>query len=358
MLVTPGLDGPAVEGPTVGKRALSHAKACQTSGEMAEARQAYAAARHAFERAGLPHANFAAAVGMRLGRFRARHPHPGLDAPKLRHLPRVEPASLLPFPGSASAGRALVEKPREMWSSKILLRQNEQITKPTRVEFHDLRFVVNPNVFSPAVFPDTPFFAANIPFRSGEKVLEIGSGTGMIAALAALHGARLVVATDVNPDAVANTAENFAAHGVTSVAEARQGDVFSPVGKDEFFDTIWWNVPFMHCDKQDLSMLEKALYDPGYEALERYLAGAKGHLAPGGHVLIGFSTTHGHMEVLQELAVRYGWKLKVLAEQETRLPPTAEGAERIAVQLFEVTPVGKGAKEGLASASAQAKRLE
>jgi methylase of polypeptide subunit release factors len=260
------------------------------------------------------------------------------------------------MPALAADGRILEEKPREMWSSRILLKQNQEATEPYYVEFGHLRFIVNPNVFSPAVFPDTFFFAAKMPFRAGERFLEIGSGTGLIAALAALQGASLVVATDINPDAVQNTADNFAAHNVTSLAEVRLGDVFSPIRQDETFDTIWWNVPFMHIDKEDLSMLEKALYDPGYHALERYLAGAKEHLAAGGHVLIGFSKTHGHMEVLEELAARYGWSLRVVAEQETILPPTTEGAKKIAVQLFEAIPTQ--GQDGSLGPSEPSRRLD
>ena len=338
MLAQPGLSPGNVEDLQGGKHALHGAKARLAEGHLGAAREAYGAAADAFERVGATRPGLIGALEARLVRFSERRPALAAPTPR-RPSSALGLAQTPPKPPEVDE-RSLQEKAREMWSSRVLLQRNLEATTPYVVEFGGLPFVVNPNVFSPAVFNDTFFFAANMPFRAGERFLEVGSGTGLIAALAAIKGASFVVAVDVNPGAVRNTRENLAAHGLGAVSSVREGDVFSPLGSDERFDTIWWNVPFMHCDKEDLTMLEKALYDPGYEALERYLAGAKQHLRPDGHVLIGFSDTHGHMEVLEALAARYGWTLRVLAKQETLLPPSAEGAARFVVQLFEAIPCG------------------
>jgi release factor glutamine methyltransferase len=337
MLQTPGLEDSAEEDLKRGKCALSEAKAHRAGGRLLDAQRAYSGACDAFERVRSSRPELGLGLEMRLVRFRDRYA--GLDTLLPSKQATTTGPSVSDVPKLSAAGaRTLKEKPREMWSSRVLLKYNADATESYFVEYSNLRFIVNPAVFSPAVFPDTFFFAAKLPIRAGERFLEIGSGSGMISALAALQGASLVVATDINPAAVKNTADNFVAHSITDVAAVRLGDVFLPLKKGEVFDTIWWNVPFMHCDKEDLSMLEKALYDPEYRALERYLGGAKKYLGDGGHVLIGFSNTHGHVEVLEALAVKYGWKLHILAEQEVILPASVQGAERFAIQLYEAVP--------------------
>ena len=71
-------------------------------------------------------------------------------------------------------------------------------------------------------------FARMLPFSPGSDFLEVGSGTGLIAVLAALAGVRRVVALDITPEAVANTRANAEKHGVSGRAEARHGDALQP----------------------------------------------------------------------------------------------------------------------------------
>lgn len=73
-------------------------------------------------------------------------------------------------------------------------------------------FIVFPNVYSPKYSNGTAIFAKNFPYRRDENILEIGSGIGAISILAAYNGARKVVATDINPDAVRNTQTNITLH--------------------------------------------------------------------------------------------------------------------------------------------------
>ena len=85
------------------------------------------------------------------------------------------------------------------------------------------------------------FFCRHLPVRPGERVLEIGSGLGLAAVLAARAGAR-VVATDVVPEAVAAIRQNAALNGVE--VDARLGDCYAPVS-GERFDLVCTNPPQM-----------------------------------------------------------------------------------------------------------------
>ena len=243
----------------------------------------------------------------------------------------------LPQPDQIAAAFHLKPKTRELVSSKVVLGLNEAVKSPHPMTMEGYQFEVHPHVFSPAIFPDTQFFAPLVAARAGGRFLEIGTGTGVIAALAAMRGASYVVATDINPAAVANAVANFATHKLKDKSDVRLGDVFEPLKKDEKFDVMFWNVPFMYTDREHLSMLEMALYDSHYRGLQKYMSGADKHLVAEGRVLIGFSSTHGHLEVLKGLAQKHGWTLQCVAEDISAIPASAEGADCIAIQLFEAT---------------------
>src|SRR5712691_11853291 len=85
------------------------------------------------------------------------------------------------------------------------------------------------------------FFCRHLPVRAGERVLEIGSGLGLAAVLAARAGAH-VVATDIVPEAVEAIRGNAALNGVS--VDARMGDCYAPV-RGERFDLICSNPPQM-----------------------------------------------------------------------------------------------------------------
>ncbi len=84
-------------------------------------------------------------------------------------------------------------------------------------------------------------------------VLDLGTGCGTLAMIAS-HSARSVVATDINPRALAFTAFNAALNGITKV-QTYVGDRFEPVG-DQRFDVIVCNPPFFITPKPRLLYTE------------------------------------------------------------------------------------------------------
>ena len=75
-----------------------------------------------------------------------------------------------------------------------------------------------------------------------DRALDVGTGSGIHALLAAQH-ARQVIATDVNPRALAYTTLNAALNGLHNI-ECRQGSLFEPV-EGETFDLITCNAPYV-----------------------------------------------------------------------------------------------------------------
>ena len=128
-------------------------------------------------------------------------------------------------------------------------------------------------------------FCRHLTFRAGERVLEIGAGLGLAAVLAARAGAR-VVATDVVPAAVETIRANAALNGVA--LEARLGDCYAPVA-GERFDLICSNPPQMPTppgrERDDATAAADNGGSDGWRILDRVIAGAPAHLAPGGRLV-------------------------------------------------------------------------
>lgn len=199
-----------------------------------------------------------------------------------------------------------------------VLRESETEKEKYEVEILGRKFVVYPNVFSPKYFLDTEFFARELPIQHEEEFLEIGPGSGVTVVFAALKGAKHVTAIDINPDAVANTKENATINGVEEKVTVLQGDIYEPLANNSKFDTIYWNTPFGYVDEnEDMTVLEKAVYDPGYKATQRFIGQAKEHLKENGRLLIGFSTTLGKFDVLQKYLKEAGFTERLISKTES-----------------------------------------
>jgi hypothetical protein len=100
----------------------------------------------------------------------------------------------------------------------------------------------DPHGYVASYTPTASWLAALTPRRRFGRALDIGTGSGAQALLASRHS-KHVVATDLNPRAVAFTALNAALNGVDNL-EVRLGSLFEPVA-GETFDLITCNAPYV-----------------------------------------------------------------------------------------------------------------
>ncbi len=221
-------------------------------------------------------------------------------------------------------------------ASKDVLAISQQEKFPYTMEKFGLELIVREGVFSPKHFNGYEIFTRNFPTVEGEEILEVGCGTGVTGLYLAKNGADRIVLVDINQAAVQNTIENAQRNGITNY-DARESDIFSAIREDERFDTIYWNMPFMPASEsyQFESMLERALFDPGYKLTERFLQEAPIYLKDKGRMLIGWgnSKTHefGNPDRLCQLARQYGFSIRLLVEE----PSTEENP--VLFQLYELT---------------------
>ncbi|GHU61160.1 ribosomal protein L11 methyltransferase [Clostridia bacterium] len=80
--------------------------------------------------------------------------------------------------------------------------------------------------------------------RRSVRVLDVGTGSGILAIYAALRGAERVVAVEIDPDAAASARENLENNGVSDGIELIVGDVCvdGVLPKGEFYDLILANL--------------------------------------------------------------------------------------------------------------------
>lgn len=159
-------------------------------------------------------------------------------------------------------------------------------------EFFGLPFKVSPAVLIPR--PDTELIVELALERlpQGGRLLDMGTGSGAIA-VACAHGRpdAQVTALDVSADALAIARANAAANGAT--VRFLHSDWFAAVA-GERFELIASNPPYIasgdaHLAQGDLRFEPTgALTDhaDGLSALRTIVAGAPGHLAPGGWLLL------------------------------------------------------------------------
>lgn len=107
----------------------------------------------------------------------------------------------------------------------------------------DILITIDPGqAFGTGQHPTTAGCAALLEsvLKGGERVLDIGTGTGILAIAAAKLGASEVLAIDIDPIAVRCSNENIARNGVAEVVTSLKGDLLKEV--DGTFDIILANI--------------------------------------------------------------------------------------------------------------------
>jgi hypothetical protein len=144
---------------------------------------------------------------------------------------------------------------------------------------HDLGLGIEPwDDFVAGVAPASLTLAGLTARRAVGSALDIGTGCGVQALLAAGHSGR-VVGVDVNPRAIGFASAGAALSGIDNV-EWRLGDFFGPV-EGERFDLVVANPPFVLAPERKLLFRDSP--QPRDEVSRRVVTEIPRFLANGGH---------------------------------------------------------------------------
>lgn len=180
---------------------------------------------------------------------------------------------------------------------------------------HDARYLGLDLTIPEHVFPPTPMSdllgrAVLDEVREDDRVLDMGTGSGANAILAASRS-RDVLGVDVNPHAVAAAATNAERNGVAGRTRFAVSDLFDTV--DGTFDLIVFDPPFRWFAPRDL--LERAFADEGYATLTRFMTEVEDRLEPGGRLLLFFGTS-GDLLYLADLVAGTGLMVETVVTRD------------------------------------------
>jgi SAM-dependent methyltransferase len=150
---------------------------------------------------------------------------------------------------------------------------------------------------------------------SDSVAFDIGTGTGVLAAVLARRGFARVLATDLDLRALACARENLKRLGLAHRVNVIQADLF-PQGRASL---VVCNPPWIPA--RPSSPLERAIYDPESQMLRGFLGGLPAHLEPGGEGWLILSDLAEHLGLRprsQLLAAFHAAGLKVLDRSDVQ----------------------------------------
>ncbi len=173
--------------------------------------------------------------------------------------------------------------------------------------YYGLKLKLHPQVYEPA--EDTFLLAENLAIKPGDRALDMGTGSGLIALLMAKK-AEFVLGVDVNPIAVELARENAKINGIGNV-EFIVSDLFENVEGE--FDLVTFNAPYLPGEAKEPIDLALVGGEGGREVVDRFIGEVGDYLRAGGRVQLVQSSITGIGETLR-LFKKFGFQARVAAK--------------------------------------------
>ena len=242
-------------------------------------------AAQAFHLHRMAQAQRARILGMLLLQFEADHHI------ELRRAPDVRRACIEAYGADASAATSerYVASMRELLG---LISAYEWRKKGIEIPALDDRIHPHYGVFAP-VRSEYVKLVNEAPLAATDLAFDIGTGTGVLAAILAHRGVKHVVATDQDPRALACARANIKRLGMAGRVEVVQADLFPPSSALAKAGLIVCNPPWV--PGRPSAPLEHAIYDHESRMLRGFLAGVARRLAQQGEAWLILSDLAEHL---------------------------------------------------------------
>ena len=182
------------------------------------------------------------------------------------------------------------------------------------VQAGGFRLTVRPTVFHPRFFVSSERFAEFIDGLDlrGKRVLDVGTGTGILALAAARAGAENVVAADINPNASLNAEENARANGLGDRVAGLCSNLLAALAPRPLFDVILSSPPKHAGEPKNLADRGwKA--GPAYRDVAALFDQARERLKPGGRIYVMVSSD-SDLDLFGKLIDKAGFRAKLAHE--------------------------------------------
>jgi release factor glutamine methyltransferase len=192
----------------------------------------------------------------------------------------------------------------------ILKRRTTRVTQAA-----GFRLKVRPTVFHPRYFVTSEFFASFIGQLDlrGKRVVDVGTGSGILALAAARAGAATVTAVDINPNAALTAAENARANSLGDRVTALCSNLLSALGTCARFDVIISSPPSFPGEPRDIA--DRCWHaGPNYRDIAPLFDQARARLIPGGRLYILVSSD-SDLNLIGALIARARFQVRLVAER-------------------------------------------
>lgn len=200
-------------------------------------------------------------------------------------------------------------------NTKLFMEELLAQTKTIRHNIFGLSIDVFPGVFPPAspYSKSSKALYAVLTGLEGKKVLDIGTGSGVQALIAAQQGAAIVHATDVYEPAMLCALHNAQQNKLDHIVKVHSGHLFEPL-RGHCYDIIIANLPILEGSFDDLRW--HSLFDPDFAYHREFLEQAHQYLAQDGRILFAHADLAGSdsFDELESMVEQYGWKHEVTCE--------------------------------------------
>jgi release factor glutamine methyltransferase len=199
------------------------------------------------------------------------------------------------------------ERARRIRAWQDAIFESQEQSEDVAMSYLGLELKVPRQVHPPTPTSDLLGRAVLDEVRETDRVLDMGTGSGVNAILAASRSSD-VVAVDVNPFAVECARENAGLNGVSARIEVLESDLFQAV--EGTFDLIVIDPPFRWFAPRDLR--ERGTTDENYATLTAFFREVRTYLNDDGRILVFFGTS-GDSEYLHKLIGEAGFEAEKLA---------------------------------------------
>ena len=230
--------------------------------------------------------------------------------------------------------KSLVKAARRLAFRIWSLRVRASLNRADSCRLFDFDLIIEPGVLHPRHFASSTLLAAwlsRLDLR-GRIVADVGTGSGLLALIAARVGAN-VVATDISPTAVSCARANAARNRLSDRIAVVQSDVWDDVPEAAPYDLVITNPPFY--PRAVESVTDHAFASGDRHAfVSRLAAGLGTRLARGGSLLLIHSSDE-EFTPIKRLLAEHGLQGVVVVEKRGVF-------ETLTIREFRAGPLASG----------------